>query len=179
MRWYNFVILSLVALLCLVLQVTIGQMLWFRTSSGWVGPEFLAAAAVFMALYAASSTDAVLSGWVLGFAADLAISGSGMGLLPLLYAAGCLGIFKTREVFFRDKAITRIIMSFLFCVFVYELWTIWDIFVCGRASAGYLAPLIQVIGLSVYTALLTPLVCAAMVRLGNFLLPALPNRQRR
>lgn len=179
MRWYHFGILVFIALLGVVVQSTVGQLLWFRTAVGWVGPELLAAAAVFLALYATSATDAALSGWVLGFAVDLTISGPGMGLLALLYAAGCLGIFQIRGVFYREKALTQIVLGFAFCVFVYELWMVYDILVCGRLADGYFRPALQVIGLAIYTALLCPLVCAVLGRLRRFLLPALPIRQRR
>ena len=179
MRWYHFGILVLVALLGVVVQTTAGQLLWFRTEVGWVGPELLAAAAVFLALYAHSATDAALAGWVLGFAVDLTVSGSGMGLLALLYAAGCWGIFRIREVFFREKPLTQIIMGFAFCAFVYELWTVYDVLVGGRSAGGYFRPAIQALGLAIYTALLTPLVCAVMGRLRKFLLPAPPIRERR
>ncbi|MDY7009829.1 MAG: hypothetical protein SVV80_03665 [Planctomycetota bacterium] len=179
MRWYNFGILVFIAFTGIVLQITVGQLLWFRTDVGWVGPELLAAVAVFLALYATNATDAALSGWILGFTVDLTISGPGMGLLALLYAAGCLGIFRIREVFYREKILTRIVIGFVFCAFVYELWTLYDVLVCRRASGGYFRPVLQAIGLAIYTALLTPLVCAVLGRLRRFLLPAPPIRQRR
>ncbi len=179
MRWYHFGILVLVAMMGVVVQTTAGQLLWFRTEVGWVGPELLAAAAVFLALYAASATDAALAGWVLGFAVDLTISGPGMGLLALLYATGCLGIFRIREVFYREKVMTQMVMGFVFCVFVYELWTVYDVLFGGRADDGYSRPVLQALGLAVYTALLTPLVCAVMSRLRRFLLPVPPISQRR
>ncbi len=179
MRWYHFGILVLVALLGVVIQSTVGQLLWFRTEVGWVGPELLAAAAVFLALYATSATDAALSGWVLGFAVDLSISGSGMGLLALLYAAGCWGIFRIREVFYREKVLTQMVIGFVFCAFVYELWTVYDILLGGRSVGGYFRPVIQALGLSIYTALLTPVVCAVLARLRKFLLPAPPRHERR
>ncbi len=179
MRWYHFGILVLVAMMGVVVQTTAGQLLWFRTEVGWVGPELLAAAAVFLALYATRATDAALAGWVLGFAVDLAISGPGMGLLALLYAAGCLGIFRIREVFYREKVMTQMVMSFVFCVFVYELWTVYDVLFCGRAVGGYSRPVLQALGLAIYTALLTPLVCVVLRRLQKFLIPAAPLRERR
>lgn len=178
MRWFHFIILAAVALVGVVVQSTAGQLLWFRTEVGWIGPEILAAVAVFMALHARSSTDAALSGWILGFAVDLTISGSGMGLLGLLYAAGCWGVFSIREVFFREKALTQIVIGFVFCAFVYELWTAFDVLV-GGAGGGYFRPAMQVLGLSVYTAVLTPLVCAVMGRLQKFLIPAAPLREGR
>ena len=179
MKWYHFIILVFVAGVGVVVQSTAGQLLWFRTEFGWVGPELLAAVAVFIALYATSATDAALSGWILGFAVDLTVSGSSMGLLALLYAAGCWGIFHVREIFFRDRTMTQIIIGFIFCVFVYELWTVYDILVGGRASGGYFRPAFQALGLSIYTAVLTPPVCAVLKRLRGFVLPMPPIRERR
>ncbi len=179
MRWYHFAILVFVSVVGVVVQSTVGQLLWFRTELGWIGPELLAAVAVFIALYATNATDAALSGWILGFAVDLTVSGSSMGLLALLYAAGCWGIFHVRDVFFRDRAMTQIIIGLVFCVFVYELWTVYDILVGGRESGEYFRPALQALGLSIYTAVLTPLVCAVLKRLREFLLPAPPIRERR
>ena len=66
MRWVYFLVAVLAALLA---QTTIGLVLWFRTSLGWIGPELLATVAVFVALNVRSSTSAALAGWALGFAA--------------------------------------------------------------------------------------------------------------
>ena len=179
MRWFHFIFLVLVAVVGIIVQTTVGQLLWFRTSVGWVGPELLAAVAVFMALRAHSRTDAALAGWVLGFAMDLTLSGQGFGLLALLYAAACWGIFRIREIFFRERLLTQTIMGFVFCVFVYELWTAYDVLVISGAGGRYSHLALQVLGLSAYTAILTPLACAVLKRMQGLLFPTPPLRQRR
>ncbi len=176
MRWFHFIILIFVALMGIVVQTTAGQLLWFRTPVGWVGPELLAAVAVFVGLFAPRATDAALAGWMLGFAVDMTLSGGGAGLPALLYAAGCAGIFQIRGVLFREKALTQMVIGFVFCVFVYEIWTACDVLIFGRTGGGYFRPILQTLGLSIYTAVLTPLVCAVLKRFQKFLWVARSSR---
>jgi len=81
-RWIYFLILVLLAV---VVQTSVMPVIWFRTPLGYVGPELLAAVAVFVALHVRSRTEAALAGWTLGFAVDLTLSGPGMGVPSLLY----------------------------------------------------------------------------------------------
>jgi len=174
MRWIYFLILTLAAV---ILQTTVVQVLWVRTPVGAIGPEVLAAAAVFFALNARGATDAALAGWVLGFAVDLTLSGPGMGLLPLLFAAAAWALNRIREAVFRDRALPQMVLTFLFCAFVYEVWTAADVLwgQAGRSGARAL----QALGLSAYTGLLAPLVCGLLRRVDRLLLAAPPSRGRR
>ena len=174
MRWIYFLILTLLAV---ILQTTLVQVLWVRTPIGPVGPEILAAAAVFFALNARSATDAALAGWVLGFALDLTLSGPGMGLLPLLFAAAAWGLSRMREAIFKDRAPTQMVLTFLFCAFVYETWTAADVLLGQAGRSG--ARALQALGLSAYTGLLAPLVCGLLRRLERLLLTAPPSRSGR
>lgn len=175
MRWVYFICLVLVGA---VVQTSLVPVLWFRTPAGWVGPEILAAVAVFVGLYAPTATDAALAGWALGLAVDLTLSGSGMGLLALLYAAGAAGVFAVREAFFRDRVVTRMLLGALFCVFVYEIWIAYDVLIAG-AGGGLGRPALLALALAAYTAVLTPLVCSGLRKVERFLLAVRPERQRR
>ena len=176
MRWIYFLLVVLIAVL---VQTTVGQVLWFRSSLGWVGPVFPAAVAVFVGLHAHSALDAALAGWALGFALDLTLSGGGMGLLALLYAAAAAGVFRIREAFFRERVVTQVLLGFFFCVFAHELWLLCQALLPGGAHglSGRLA--LQALGLSAYTAVLTPLVCAALRRMERLIVAPPGGRDRR
>jgi len=174
MRWVYFLILTLLGVIG---QTTVVQMLWFRTPVGWIGPEILAAVAVFVALRVRATTDAALAGWTLGFAVDLTLSGTGMGLLGLLYAAATAGLHRIREGFFGERAITHMVLTFLFCSFVYQLWILYDGLI-GAGSPGGRGAL-QALGLSAYTAILAPLVCGALKPISRFLLAVPAGRSKR
>ncbi len=177
MRWIYFILLALVALL---IQTTVGQVLWFRTSLGWIGPVFPATVAVFVALYARSATDAALAGWTLGFGLELTLSGGGMGLWALLYAAAAAGIYRIREGFFRERVVTQMFLGFLFCVFVHELWVTYDVLVAAPAGGGLAhKAALQALGVSAYTAVLTPLIFVPLRRVERLIVAAPSGRDRR
>jgi len=168
MRWIYFLILVVVAM---ILQTTLVQLLWFRTSLGLVGPELLAAIAVFMALNLRGSTDAALAGWALGFALDLTLTGPTMGLLPILFAAACWGLNRMREAIFKDRAPTQMVLAFLFCAVVYEFWSLVDVWRDG-GSIGMRS--LQTLLMAAYTGVLAPLVYSALRKIDR-LLAAVPT----
>jgi rod shape-determining protein MreD len=167
MRWLPFI---LVALAALMLQTTLLQVFWLPTPVGWVGPELLAAVAVFLALNVRSASDAALAGWVLGLALDLTLSGEGMGLLALLYAGGAAGVFHVRRSFFRDKVLSQAVLGLLFCLPVYELWTLYQLLPTGAPAGEYWARSVQAAGVSAYTAVLVPPACGVLKRMQRMLL---------
>jgi rod shape-determining protein MreD len=175
MRWIYFLILVWAAV---ILQTSVIQALWLPTSLGYVGPEMLACVAVFVSLRARRGTDAALAGWVLGFALDLTLSGRGVGLLALLYAAACAGIFSIREAFFSDRPMTQMILALVFCLFVYELWTAYDA-LTGEIGTGWWRAAVQAAGVAAYTAVLTPLVCGLLSRMQRLLILMPLRRWRR
>jgi len=174
MRWIYFVILAAVGVIC---QTTLVQVIWLDTPVGWIGPELLAAAAVFFALSARGKLDAALAGWALGFGVELTLSGPGMGLLPLLYAGGCTGLQYIREAFFRERALAQAVLTLLFCAAVYELWTLYDVYLGAGGALGRRA--LQALGLAAYTAVLAPLVCAGLGRIDRLLLTPAGGRGAR
>jgi len=175
MRWLLFILVSLVGI---IFQNTICQLLWFRTSVGWIGPDVLAGIAVFFALFSRSGIDAAICGWILGFLLDLTITAPApsVGLLPLLYAAATAGIFQIRDAFFKEKILTQMVLTFLFCIIVYGIWMSWDV-----ATNRMITPLdgaLQVIGVALYSAIIAPLICAVLWRFGKYLVPAEILRKR-
>jgi hypothetical protein len=166
MRWPYFLV---IVLLTAIAQTTVAQVMWFRTPLGWVGPELLAMVAVFAALYGRGGLEVAIAGWVCGMTVDLTLSGEGMGMLSLLYSAGAVGVYNLREGFFRERPLTHALMGGVFCLFVYQAWSGYEALV-GGGRWGHMA--IQALGLSVYTAVLTPGMCWLLRKLGRVLLPA-------
>ncbi len=167
MRWLPFLLAVLAGV---ILQTTVLQALWLPTPVGWIGPEVLAATAVFVALYARNGVEAALAGWILGMAVDLTLSGEGMGLLAILYAAATAGIFRIRRAFFREKVMTQMLLTAAFCLAVYGAWTGYELLLTSAPAADFWRRCVQTLGLSVYTALLAPLAHAAMKRMQRLLL---------
>jgi rod shape-determining protein MreD len=171
MRWGYFLLAVLAGVM---VQTTVAQVLWFQTPVGWVGPEVLAMVAVFVALNVRSATDAALAGWTLGMAMDLTLSGEGMGLLGLLYAAVAAGMFHFRRAFFREKVLTQMLLSLGFCLMVYEAWTLYDLLLRAAPAAEYGRRGVQVLGLSAYTGVLAPMTYAGLRRVQRLLLAGQP-----
>ena len=178
MRWIYFILLVLAAT---PIETAVGQIIWIGTPVGPVWPMLLACVAVFVCLYGRSGIEAALAGWVLGMATDLTITGPGMGLLSVLYAAAAWGVFQIRTPFFCNRAATQFIMGLLFCVFAWEAWLACQKLFGSMSGAGYGAQALQVLLLSLYTAAVTPLVCAGLKRIERILFapPSGGSRDRR
>jgi len=174
-RWVYFILLTVAVI---VVQTTVGQVLWVRTPVGLVGPVFPAMVAVFVTLSVRSGTDAALAAWVLGLSVDLTLSGRGMGLTALLYAAAAAGIFRVREAFFRDRVFPQMVLGFAFCLFVQGLWAAWAA-AWSSGTVGFGRLLVQALGVSAYTAALTPLACRALRRVGRWLAVVPSGAERR
>ena len=176
MRWIPFLLVVFAALL---LQTTLVQALWLPTRFGWMGPELLAAMAVFVALNVRSGSDAALAGWTLGMAIDLTLSGEGMGLLSLLYAAAAAGVWQVRRSFFREKILSQAILALGFCLVVYGVWSLFELLVGAHPAGDYGDRAMQVLGLAVYTAVVAPVVYGLLRRMHKLLLAGPPPRERR
>jgi rod shape-determining protein MreD len=181
MRWIPFVIL---AYLVIVLQTSLGRLLTIQTPLGLVGPDFAAVVAVFLALHARSSTEAMLAAWTLGFALDLttgSVAGevSAAGPMALTYALAAGLVFQIREAVFRERAVTQVMTVLLFCVLAHGLWITVQSLRVGLGSWDvYGRMLLQSLGIGVYTGMLGPLGCAAMSRGRRWWLPAASGRGR-
>lgn len=177
MRWIYFVLLALAVLL---VQTTIVRIIWIPTAVGDIAPVLPAAMAVFIAMFARSGIDAALAGWALGLALDMSLAGGeGMGLLALLFAAGAGAVYRIREALFCERTLTQALMGLAFCLFVLEAWVGYQVVFGDVPRADFAARALQALGVSVYTAVVTPPVCAALKRLRRVLFVVAPTRERR
>ena len=176
MRWVYFLLITYAAVL---VETTVGTVLWLPTPAGWIAPVLLAAMAVFVAMFARSRVDALLAAWTLGMAVDLTLSGPGMGLMALLFLAGAWGVFSLREAFFCERVATQIIMALLFCLFVFETWAVYQVLLGDLPGGQFGRLVLQAAGVSAYTAAVTPLICAALRRMQRVLMTFPSGRERR
>jgi rod shape-determining protein MreD len=184
MRWVFFLILTYVVLL---VQTSLIQWISFRAgAAGSVQPDLLALVAVFVAIVARSGLDAMLAAWALGLAVDLTVGGGGtrssaLGVMPVAYALAAWAVYRLREVFFRERASTRILLTLLFCLLAHGLFvTLHTLLSWGQTTWGaYGRVLVQAIFISLYTAALAPLAHWLLDRVEPWLLVSGGGRARR
>ncbi len=186
MRWLVFAIFAWVLIL---VQTTVGRVLTFQLQGfGTIGPDFLAAAAVFLALYVRRASDAILAVWVLGLALDLTTAGgvgsaTVLGPMALAYCLAGRMVFALREAFFRERIAARFLLTLLFCLLAHGLWvTLQSLLAYQHTSGGeYVRMLGQAVGVSLYSALLAPLMLVLFGKLQNWLIafPAAISRGAR
>ncbi len=159
MRWVPFVIL---AYLTLVVQSTLCGIIDFDIGAmGHVAPDLLAMVAVFVALRGPNLSAVMIAAWVLGFATDLTAVGgvtaaTVVGPMSLAYAVGAWLIFRMREAVFSEHAVTQGMLALVFCLVSHLIWVTAQTALTG--SWAYYGQLVaQVGGVSLYTALLTPM----------------------
>ena len=176
MRWTVFGIL---AYLLLLLQSSLGGILTLQIPGvGHVRPDIPAILVVFLGLYVRDAVDAMLAGWIMGFAIDLT-TGAGPGVstvvgpMSLSYALGAGAIFVLREVVFREKLLTRCIMTLVFCLLSHGTWVTLQWLLAFRTApwGGYLQMLVQVVLVALYTGALTPLAHLTLGRGPRWLSP--------
>jgi len=179
-RWIFFIMFVYVTL---VMQTTVGGLLVIHTDwAGPIAPDFLAIVAVFVAMAVRNGADAGLACWALGFGLDLA-SGPGattvVGPMAIAYALGGLVIFQLREAIFRDKIVTQVVMVLLFAAATHGLWvTLQAVLTRSLTWSEYGDTLLQALMLSVYSAVLAPLLHAVLMRYERVLL-IVPSRRNR
>jgi cell shape-determining protein MreD len=175
MRWIPFIIL---VYLVVLFQSTAGKVLTLTTAGlGSVGPDLAALVAVFVALYARSCPDAMLAAWVLGMAVDLTVSGgvgaaTVVGPMSLAYALAAGALFRIREAFFRERALTQGLLALGFCLLAHGVWvTAQSLLAAGEVSwSAYGRTLLQAAALACYTAALMPLAHFGLIRCQRWLL---------
>ena len=175
MRWFYIILVAFVASM---IQTTAGQIFWFPTPLGWIGPIFPIGAAVFAILYGRQTVDVALAGWIFGLALELPLGGeTSMGLLPLLFAAMSAVLFQMREAFYRDRLLTQMILGFLLAFLVYQAWAMCQAVLPGGLSQPYWRATLQMLIVAVYTGLLTPAMVAMLKPLQRWLW-TVPSSQR-
>ncbi len=176
MRWIPFIILVVLAVVC---QTTIGEMFTFSTGGiGRIGPDLLAVVALFVVLHARQGTDAMLAAWLLGMAMDVTAGGTAsIGPMAIGYAVAAGVLFRLREAFFSQWAVTQGFLGMLFCLIAHGIWVTVQVTLNGGWWA-YGAMLTQMLALAVYTGFITPIAHAALARIQKWILVA-PARGRR
>jgi rod shape-determining protein MreD len=184
MRWVPFLILVWVVVL---LQTTFGRALTITTSSlGAVAPDLAALVAVFVAFYVRTWPDAMLGGWALGLAIDLTTSGgagagTAVGPMAVAYAVTAALLFRVREAFFRERALTQGVLALAFCLLAHGTWVAAQTLLArGDADwSAYGRTMLQAAALACYTAVLMPLAHLALGKIQRLFLatPVGPGRR--
>ncbi len=177
MRWIPLLILTYAVVL---LETCVGWVLFIDSSSlGAVGPDLAAMVVVFIAFYARGATDAMFAAWILGLAVDLT-TGGGIGAMTVvgpMSIAYCLAaglLWRAREAFFRERAVTQAILAFAFVALAHGTWaTAQAILAPGHVTLGdYGRTVLQVLAVACYTAVLMPLAHWGLRRCQRFFLIA-------
>lgn len=161
MRWIALAILTYVLTL---LQTSLLDVITIRVSGvGLVRPELLAIVVVYAALNVRSALDAMLTGWALGLVLDIT-TGAGpeisavVGPMSLAYALAAGGVYRIRGAVFREKAVTRFVMTLVFCIVTHWTWIAaqWALAFRNTAPGGIARMLVQAMLLALYTAAIAP-----------------------
>ena len=180
MRWIPLIFLIYLAVL---LQVALGALPVRFSLTGDIAPDLTAIIAVFFALSVRDPRDAMIAAWSLGLAMDLMLCGMGgtptvVGPMAIAYVAASGLIFRVREAFFRERALARALLTLLFCLIVYTLWVTMQT-VRGSAWSAWWPAITKAIGISIYTAVIAPLVCMVLQRFGGWFIATPARRLRR
>jgi rod shape-determining protein MreD len=179
MHWIPFAIATFIVVL---FQTTVGGVLTLtRTGIGTIGPDFAAILAVYIALHGRKAADVMIAAWILGFAMDLTASGAALGVMALAYSLAAGGIFRIREAFFQERALTQALLVLAFCAATHGVWVTAQYARVRElmAVSDYVRLLLQAGSLAVYTGLLTPLVNLILQYCRGWLLPTPTGRSRR
>jgi hypothetical protein len=97
------------------------------------------------------------------------------------YCLAAAAVFQIRELLFRDWIVTQIVLTLLFCISAHGIWIFWQALSVQEslswALLGELA--MQGLLLSVYSALLAPVVHFVLRPLRGILIPSHPSRTSR
>ena len=121
----------------------------------------------------------MVAGWALGLAVDLTTvagvgSGTVVGPMAIAYALTAGLLFRVREAFFRERALTQALLAWGFCLIAHGLWvTMQSLRTDGDVSwSAYGRTLLQAAGLACYSAVLMPLVHFLLVKCQRWILTA-------
>jgi len=134
MKWRPFIILAIVTL---VFQTTIVQAMAIRS----VWPNWMFVLAVHYALWG-PWPDAAIGAWLLGLMVDLQTAGGSghIGLYAFLFGGAAWAIIHVRQVFFRDHALTQILVTGVFTLMIelaVEVYRQWGV---GASRASIFLP---------------------------------------
>ena len=184
MRWILVILLAYVALL---LQISLVNLITVNTASvGTIKPDLALTVALFFALYGRTLPDVMIAAWILGLGLDLTHTGgagttTAVGPMAVAYALSAALVYQIREAFFREWVLTHMLLGLLMCLTAHMIWISWQ---SVRASdtmswPAYGELVIEALLLSVYTALLAPVVHFALSPLRRLAIPASVGRSGR
>jgi len=184
MRWGIFIIL---AWLVILLQVTLVGLIRIPIESiGVIMPDLMAGMAVFVILRGKRLADVMIAVWILGLIVDLTnASGAGqatvIGPMPVAYVVSAWIIYQMREVFFRDWIITQALLAFAFTLMAHLVWVTWQCLAARHATSwqGYGHLIVQAGLVSVYTAIVTPVIYILLKSCQRFIFSAQPGKSSR
>lgn len=164
MRWIPFILLTVMVVL---LQRTVGLAMTFTPRGiGSVGPDLAAMVAVYVACQTRTWEDAMLGAWLLGFAVDIAAGAAGVvvGPMAIAYALAAGLLFRSREAFFHERAVTQAVLGVGFCLVAHGLWVTFQSLAGGEGMewSAYGATMLQAALLAVYTGALMPVGCVLL-----------------
>jgi len=83
-----------------------------------------------------------------------------------------------RGSFLREFATTQAVLTFLFCLFAYEIWMLFSLALNASGGSAW-QHLLQALGVALYSAVLAPVVCLLLKPLGPFIIAGYGQRDRR
>ncbi|MGB2986428.1 MAG: rod shape-determining protein MreD [Phycisphaerae bacterium] len=158
MRWLTFMLLVVVVL---TLQSAVAP----RLELFGVRPDWLLVVVVFFALYA-PARDAAIGAWIIGGCAGL-MTIERLGLIALSYTLVAMAVSPVREYLFRDRAVTRFIVTLLACLLVRIAWTIYCRVLYDPVDSLLVDLAMNVLLASVYTAAWAPLLHKGLWRMSR------------
>ncbi|HOD80531.1 MAG: hypothetical protein BWX88_01404 [Planctomycetes bacterium ADurb.Bin126] len=162
MRWIP---LFLLGYLLVLIQTSLGHVLSIQAPHlGVLSVDLLAILAVYVTLHARSALDAALAAWTLGLALDFTSSGgvsasTVIGPMALGYVLAGGLLYRIREAFFRERALTQATLTLFFCLLAHGFWVTAQALLAEEMTwPAYGRILAQAGALAFYTAAITPLV---------------------
>lgn len=166
MRWIVFIVFA-------VLVVTLQTALIPRLALFGVRPDWLLIAVVFLGLYV-PKRDAVLGAWLLGALAD-PMTIERLGLIALTYVLVALAVASIREYLFRYHFVTQLVVTLCTCILVRLAWLGYRRILYDPASPLIVEMAVDVLAVSIYTAVWAPLLLKGLLRVGHLFGVTLPR----
>lgn len=160
MRWVLYLLLAIAVLTAQSTLSPHAELLGAR-------PDWLLILVVFTALHARRS-DAVLSAWLTGMAADL-MTVERCGLIAMTYVLITMIIVAIRESLFRDRPLTQFLVTLAACAAVHCAWFIYRRILYRSVQPAFDDFVVGVLFVAAYTALWAPLIHGVLHRMRKLL----------
>ncbi len=169
MRWLPFIILAYIGI---VLQTTVAQ----RLEINHVRPDFVLIIALYYAL-SATSPDALIAAWLLGFTVDLCGQGQ-LGVFALGYGLMALLVVQFRDSMFRDHPLTSLFVTLICTWLVHLLAGVHFVLSHSHAQRSVIEMLLHSTYTAMYSAAIAPYLHWLLARLRGLLGTVQPRRLR-